>query len=63
VLRAMLALDPTTRVVMLTSAQGDASVYEAIHAGACGYLLKGIEGGALGGATSPSRRRRQSAAG
>jgi DNA-binding NarL/FixJ family response regulator len=47
VLRALLALDPTTRVVMLTSAQGDASVYEAIQAGACGYLLKGIEGGAL----------------
>jgi DNA-binding NarL/FixJ family response regulator len=47
VLRALLALDPLTRVVMLTSAQGDASVYEAISAGACGYLLKGIEGGAL----------------
>ncbi|WP_263373978.1 response regulator [Granulicella aggregans] len=47
VLRTLLALDPLTRVVMLTSAQGDASVYEAISAGACGYLLKGIEGGAL----------------
>lgn len=47
VLRELLALDPTTRVVMLTSAQGDASVYEAIQAGACGYLLKGIEGSAL----------------
>ena len=47
VLRALLAIDPSTRVVMLTSAQGDASVYEAISAGACGYLLKGIEGGAL----------------
>ncbi len=47
VLRALLALDPQTRGVMLTSAQGDASVYEAISAGACGYLLKGIEGGAL----------------
>ena len=47
VLRALLAIDPQTRVVMLTSAQGDASVYEAISAGACGYLLKGIEGGAL----------------
>jgi len=47
VLRALLAIEPKTRVVMLTSAQGDASVYEAISAGACGYLLKGIEGGAL----------------
>jgi DNA-binding NarL/FixJ family response regulator len=47
VLRALLAIDPLTRVVLLTSAQGDASVYEAISAGACGYLLKGIEGGAL----------------
>jgi len=47
VLRALLAIDPLTRVVILTSAQGDASVHEAISAGACGYLLKGIEGGAL----------------
>jgi DNA-binding NarL/FixJ family response regulator len=47
VLRALLAIDPLTRVVILTSAQGDASVHEAISLGACGYLLKGIEGGAL----------------
>jgi DNA-binding NarL/FixJ family response regulator len=47
VLRALLAIDPLTRVVILTSAQGDASVHEAISTGACGYLLKGIEGGAL----------------
>ena len=47
VLRTLLGMDPTTRVVMLTSAQGDASVYEAIESGACGYLLKGIDGGAL----------------
>ncbi len=47
VLRSLLRMDPSARVVMLSSAQGEASVYEAIHAGACGYLLKGIEGGML----------------
>ncbi len=47
VLQALLKIDTTARVVMLTSAHGDASVYKAIHAGACGYLLKGIEGSAL----------------
>jgi DNA-binding NarL/FixJ family response regulator len=47
VLRTLRRLDPAARVVMLTSAQGEASIYEAIQAGASGYLLKGVEGAAL----------------
>ncbi len=47
VLRALIAIDPKACVVLLTSAQGEASIYEAIQAGACGYLLKGIDGSAL----------------
>ena len=47
VLRQMLKLDPKARVVMLTSSQADASIYDAITSGASGYLLKGIEGATL----------------
>ena len=47
VLRQMLKLDPKARVVMLTSSQADATIYDAITSGACGYLLKGIEGTTL----------------
>ena len=47
VLRTLRRMDPEARVVMLTSAQGEASIYQAIQAGAAGYLLKGVEGAAL----------------
>ncbi len=47
VLCALRAIDPGAHVVMLTSAQGEASIYEALRAGASGYLLKGVEGTAL----------------
>ncbi len=47
VLRKLRGIDPQARVVMLTSAQGEASIYQAIQAGASGYLLKGVEGAAL----------------
>jgi DNA-binding NarL/FixJ family response regulator len=47
VLRTLRRMDPAVRVVMLTSAQGEASIYQAIEAGASGYLLKGVEGAAL----------------
>jgi DNA-binding NarL/FixJ family response regulator len=47
VLRSVLQRDPNGRVVILSSAQGDASVHTAISLGARGYLLKGIDGATL----------------
>ena len=47
VLRAVLKTDPEARILILTSSQGDASIYKAIHLGARGYLLKGIDGATL----------------
>jgi len=47
VARSVLKSDPTARIVMLSSAQGDASIYTAISLGIRGYLLKGIDGATL----------------
>jgi DNA-binding NarL/FixJ family response regulator len=47
VIRAVLKADPTARIVILSSAQGDASIHTAITLGVCGYLLKGIDGATL----------------
>jgi DNA-binding NarL/FixJ family response regulator len=47
VVRAMLGKDPEARIIILSSAQGDASIYNAISLGARGYLLKGIDGATL----------------
>jgi len=47
VVRAVLKFDPTARIVILSSAQGDASIHTAISLGVCGYLLKGIDGTTL----------------
>ena len=47
VLRAVLKTDPEARILILTSTQGDASIYKAIQLGARGYLLKGIDGATL----------------
>jgi DNA-binding NarL/FixJ family response regulator len=47
VVRAVLKADPNGRIVILSSAQGDASIYTAISLGVCGYLLKGIDGATL----------------
>jgi DNA-binding NarL/FixJ family response regulator len=38
--RAILAAHPEARVVALTSYEGDADIYRALDAGACGYLIK-----------------------
>ena len=45
VVRAVLTTDPQARIIILSSAQGDASIYNAISLGVRGYLLKGIDGG------------------
>lgn len=47
VVRAVLKADPAGRIVILSSAQGDASVHKAISLGVRGYLLKGIDGATL----------------
>jgi DNA-binding NarL/FixJ family response regulator len=47
VVRAVLKADPKARIIILSSAQGDASIYTAISLGVRGYLLKGIDGAAL----------------
>ena len=49
VVRAILKSDPAAKIVILSSAQGDASVYTAISLGVRGYLLKGIDGATLAG--------------
>jgi DNA-binding NarL/FixJ family response regulator len=42
--RAILAAHPEARVVALTSYEGDADIYRALDAGACGYLIKDMTG-------------------
>ena len=61
VLRALLAIDPLTRVVILTSAQGDASVHEAISLRSLRLSAQGHRRWSPRRATSPRSRRRQSA--
>jgi DNA-binding NarL/FixJ family response regulator len=47
VVRTVLGNDPQARIIILSSAQGDASIYNAISLGVRGYLLKGIDGATL----------------
>jgi DNA-binding NarL/FixJ family response regulator len=47
VVRSVLKADPKGRIVILSSAQGDVSIYTAISLGVRGYLLKGIDGASL----------------
>jgi DNA-binding NarL/FixJ family response regulator len=42
--RAILAAHPEARIVALTSYEGDADIYRALDAGACGYLIKDMMG-------------------
>ena len=43
-IRAILAAHPRARVIALTSYEGDADIYRALDAGACGYLIKDMLG-------------------
>lgn len=45
--REILAGDPGARVVILTTFDDDEYLYEALRAGASGFLLKSVEGDAL----------------
>jgi DNA-binding NarL/FixJ family response regulator len=43
-IRAIVTAHPDARVVALTSYEGDADIYRALDAGACGYLIKDMTG-------------------
>ena len=45
--RAILARHPDARVIALTSYDGDADIFRALDAGACGYLIKDMVGADL----------------
>lgn len=47
VCRRILATDPETKILVLTSVIDDSLVYDAMSAGAHGYLLKEIDAGGL----------------
>jgi DNA-binding NarL/FixJ family response regulator len=49
-IRAIVAEDPQARIVALTSYDGDADIYQALDAGACGYLIKDMLGAEVVGA-------------
>jgi DNA-binding NarL/FixJ family response regulator len=57
--RAIVAAHPEARVVALTSYEGDADIYRALDAGACGYLIKDMVGSDVVGAirTAAAGRR------
>jgi two-component system NarL family response regulator len=48
--RAIKEATPTTKIVMLTNSDEDSDLYEAVKAGASGYLLKEISIDELGAA-------------
>lgn len=48
--RAIVEAHPEARVVALTSYEGDADIYRALDAGACGYLIKDMVGSDVVGA-------------
>lgn len=43
-IRAILAAHREARIIALTSYEGDADIYRALDAGACGYLIKDMLG-------------------
>jgi two-component system nitrate/nitrite response regulator NarL len=45
--RAIYAADPTAKIVVLTGSTDEADVFRAVRAGAIGYLVKGIDDGAI----------------
>lgn len=49
-IRSIVAEHPGARIVALTSYEGDADIYRALDAGACGYLIKDMLGAEVVGA-------------
>jgi two-component system NarL family response regulator len=39
-MRLLIARDPTAKFILLSTLKDDASIFKALQAGACGYLLK-----------------------
>lgn len=58
-IRAIIAANPSAQVVALTTYDGDADIYRALDAGACGYLIKDTLGAELVDAvrTAAARQR------
>ncbi len=46
-IRALRAMDGNALIVVLTASEQDSDVYEALKAGASGYVLKGVEAATL----------------
>jgi len=42
VIRSVRSLDPAARFVVLTNSEGDGDIYQALTAGALGYVVKGM---------------------
>jgi two-component system, NarL family, response regulator len=57
--RAIVEAHPDARVVALTSYEGDADIYRALDAGACGYLIKDMVGSDVIGAIRTAAAGRQ----
>jgi two-component system, NarL family, response regulator len=57
--RTIVTAHPEARIVALTSYEGDADIYRALDAGACGYLIKDMVGADVIGAvrTAAAGRR------
>jgi two-component system NarL family response regulator len=49
-MRRIMAIDPTAKIIALSSYEGEADIARALQAGACGYLLKDTLGTELIGA-------------
>jgi DNA-binding NarL/FixJ family response regulator len=49
-IRVIMKAHPNARIVALTSYEGDADIYRALDAGACGYLIKDMLGDEVVGA-------------
>ena len=49
-IKAILTVAPAARIIALTTYDGDADIYRALDAGACGYLIKDTLGAELVGA-------------
>jgi len=57
--RAIMTAHPDALIVALTAFDGDADIFRALSAGACGYLVKGVLGDALVSAIRDAAARKK----